>query len=179
MKKTLILAVITLSILTGALAQDSNANKSFALGMQIGQYQKDFGMGIHVSSPYFLYKKVTIRVKYNFMWHEHLDASNDIVWTSYSNLSVGLVGLAGEISDFARIYGEGGLLFLFPSSKFSSESSEMGGYGLLGFELMPNAHTAYFIEVGGAGTGARADKIPGEAVYSNGLIITAGLRFNF
>ncbi len=157
-------------------AQESVLSKNLGFGFQIGQYQNNFGLGINATSPYFLKQKIAIRVRGNVMWNEHL-LNKEMTWTPYGNLSVGVVSVAGEIADFVRLYGEGGLLLLFPNADFSSESLEIGGYGLFGFEFFFFPKGNYFIEIGGVGTGATADKVPTRPIYSNGLLINAGFRF--
>ena len=99
-------------------------------------------------------------------------------WTPYSNASLGLIGVGGMIGDHVRLYGEGGIVGLFPSSDFSSERFEFGGYGLFGFEFFMNRASNYFIEIGGIGSGAIADRIDNQPIYSNGLIISTGFRIH-
>jgi len=168
-----------LGLIVAIQAQEDSFSKKFGLGFQLGQYQKDFGIGFNMTSPYFAQDKISIRVRGNFMWNEHLDNNMETTWTPYSNLSIGIVGVAGEIGKVVRLYGEGGILLLFPSDIFSSENSEFGGYGLFGFEFFMNTHSNYFIEIGGVGTGAVADKVVGKPIYSNGQIINTGFRFQF
>jgi hypothetical protein len=112
------------------------------------------------------------------MFNEHV--SDDVtVWSPYSNVSLGMVGVAGIIGDFIRLYGEGGMIALFPSDNFSSESVVFGGYGVFGFEFYFYQGGNYFIEIGGIGTGAIADKAVNQPVYSNGLMISTGFRIHF
>jgi len=115
------------------------------------------------------------------MFHEHPDidenGSIETTWTPYSNISFGLIGVGGEIGNFARLYGEGGFILLLPNNEFSSESNELGGYGLFGFEFYTYEHFNYFIELGATGTGAVADKVAGNPIYSNGFLINVGFRF--
>lgn len=113
------------------------------------------------------------------MWNEHLNSNSETTWSSYSNASLGFVQSVGEIKNFLRVYGEGGAIFLFPSDKFSSKSIQFGGYGLFGFEFFFDQHLNYFLEAGGVGTGAKADKISGKPIYSNGFIINVGVRAQF
>jgi len=40
-----------------------------------------------------------------------------------------------------------------------------------------NQRLSYFAEIGGMGTGAKADKIPSKPIYSNGFTTSAGLSF--
>ncbi len=165
-------------------AQNDNSkseglNKNFGLGFQLGQYQNDFGLGINMTSPFFVYDRLAVRVRGNFMWNEHLDSNVETTWTSYSNLSLGVLGIGREIGDFVRLYGEGGGIFLFPPSELSSNSFEFGGYGLIGFEFFLTRSSNYFIEIGAVGTGAKAEKVATKPIYSNGLLINVGYRFQF
>lgn len=160
-------------------AQENSVSSKLGFGMQLGQYQDDFGIGLHLTSPYFLHNNIALRVRGNIMWNEHPGSDNKITWSSYSNLSFGLIGVAGRIKDFARLYSEGGIIFLYPSSNFSTANYEIGGYGLFGFEFFFDPKMNYFIEIGGVGTGAIKDKIPGEPIYSNGLMVNVGFRYAF
>ncbi len=111
------------------------------------------------------------------MYNEHVDAANmEITWSPYTNFTLGVVGVGGTISDWARLYGEGGVLFILPNSAFSSSSVDVGGYGLFGFEFFMNPHVNYYIELGGVGSGAKADKIALNPIYSNGFLIQTGFR---
>lgn len=159
-------------------AQES-LNKKFGIGGQVGQHQKDFGIGLHITSPYFANQKMAVRLKGNLIWNEHLDSNAETSWSSYSNLSLGFVQSVAEINNFVRLYGEAGTILLFPSSKFSSESLQLGGYGVFGFEFFIDEHINYFFEAGGVGTGAKADKIVGKPIYSNGFLTNVGVRFQF
>lgn len=116
-------------------SQETGISNNIGIGFHLSQYQNDFGIGVNVASPSFLNNTLAIRLRGNFIWHEHLDDMSETSWTPYSNLSLGIVGIAGEIGDFIRLYGEGGVIMLFPSSDFSSTSTEFGGFGLFGFEF--------------------------------------------
>ena len=178
--KQIAMFIILFLVLTfSAKAQEESLSKNLALGFQLGQYQKDFSLGVNITSPYFIYDKLAFRAKGNYIWNEHPDLNGDITWSSYSNLSVGVVVVAGEIGDYLRLYGEGGALFIFPSTEFSTRNINVGGFGLFGFEFFMDPHANYYIEIGGVGTGAIADKIPGNPIYSNGLLINVGFRFQF
>jgi formate-dependent phosphoribosylglycinamide formyltransferase (GAR transformylase) len=74
------------------------------------------------------------------------------------------------------LYGEGGIILLFPSAIFSTNSSEFGGYGLFGFEFFMHSKMNYFLEIGGVGSGAVADKVIAKPIYSNVLLINLGFR---
>ena len=179
MKKPLLIVAILIGVIQISNGQEDALNTKFAVGFQIAQYQQDFGLGLNVNSPYFADDRIAFRLRGNIMWNEHLDPDGLSTWSTYSNLSLGIIGVGGQIGNSIRLYGEGGLILLFPSSNFSSESTELGGYGLFGFEFYLNPFMTYFIEIGGVGTGAREDKLPSQAIYSNGLLVDTGFRIQF
>lgn len=177
MKQLVIL--ITMILLAFQMQAQESLNKNFGIGGQVGQHQRDFGIGLNMTSPYFANEKMAIRLKGNLIWNEHMNSNSETTWSPYSNFSLGFVQSVGEINDFVRIYGEGGAIWLFPSSQFSSKSIQFGGYGLFGFEFFFDKHFNYFLEAGGVGTGAKADKIEGNPIYSNGFLINVGIRAQF
>lgn len=170
-----LLAIAALNV--GAHAQNNELNKKPGMGFQLVQYQNDFGLGLNMTSPYFLHDRLAVRIKANMIWNQHINATNETTSTNYTNASVGVVVFAGNVGERIRAYGEGGILFIQPSDVFSTENAELGGYGLFGFEFFMSNHTNYFIELGGVGTGAIADKVIAKPIYSNGFLISAGFRF--
>lgn len=176
MNKLFLLLGLFICLSTTSNAQDEGPATGFGIGFHLGQFQKDFSLGLDLTSPYFVDDRIAVRVKGNIAWNEHINSVLETTWTSYSNLSIGVVGVGGTVGDFMRLYGEGGFLFLFPSEEFSSESSEIGGYGLFGFEFFMSPNMNYYLEIGGVGTGAVADKVVGKPIYSNGLLINVGFR---
>ncbi len=163
-------------LLFAASAQEMPLNNGLGFGFQLNQYQRDFGAGLQFASPYFAKERVAVRLRGHILFHEHLE-DVETTWTPYAHASLGFIGVVGYIGNI-RLYSEGGLVGLFPSAAFSSERSHFGGYGLFGFEFFFNNSGNYFIEIGGVGTGAKADKVPGKPVFSNGLTIGAGFRFS-
>lgn len=157
-------------------AQTSTIPNGTTAGIQLNQYQQDFGMGIYLTSPWFANQRIAIRTRGNVMFHEHLQ-NGETTWTPYLNTSLGVAAITGTVGDFIRLYGEGGIIGLFPSEEFTLESFEFGGYGLFGFEFYMNRTSNYFIEIGGLGTGARADNVLNSPIYSNGLLLSTGFRF--
>ncbi|MEQ9423750.1 MAG: hypothetical protein RJQ09_04980 [Cyclobacteriaceae bacterium] len=178
MKKSILMISVVVLFQTSSFAQDA-IGKGWGLGFQLGQYQRDFGIGLNVKTPYFVNDQIALRIKGNVMWNEHLDSNLEMTWSDYTNLSIGMIVLVGEIEDFIRLYGESGIILIQPSDNFSNENSNLGGYGLFGFEFYMYEKANYFIEIGGVGSGATADKIPTNPIYSNGLIINTGFRFQF
>lgn len=177
MKRTTLItmALIAFTILSNAQEQTKGINKGLGLGFQINQFQKDFGLGLSFTSPYFGYDRIAVRLRGNLMYNENIQNLNT-TWTPYANISLGLIGVGGMIGDHVRLYGEGGVIGLLPSADFSSKKFEIGGYGLFGFEFFMNKSINYFIELGGVGTGAKADKIAFKPIYSNGFLIDVGFR---
>lgn len=182
MKKSVLALLLAVGFAFTANAQEKEPNCGLSFGFQLNQYQKDFGMGLQVTSPFFAYEKIAFRVRANLMFNEHLEGEGfipnnyTVTWTPYTNVSIGAIGKATDIGDFMRLYGEGGLIAILPNSDFSDEDIVLGGYGLFGFEFFFIPQGSYFIEIGGVGTGARAEKTLGQPIYSNGLTISTGLR---
>ncbi|MCE3228843.1 MAG: hypothetical protein K0S32_3394 [Bacteroidetes bacterium] len=177
-KTTLLILALFVMLAVQVTAQTGPAcvapNK-LDIGFNVNQYQKDFGIGLHLRSPYFIVKSVAIKVGANIQWLENFNGA-EITWTTYQNFQLGIRGRSVMVSDNIFVYGEGGVLAILPDSDFSSQRSVLGGYGLFGFEFRPISKLAYFIELGGVGTGATADKIADKPIYSNGFLTTVGLR---
>jgi len=172
-KGSIILMLLSLQ----AWSQEGGISKKLALGYQIGQYQDDFNVGLNVTTPYFANGRMAIRLRGNWVKHQHPDESGEDTWTGYSNISIGLVGVSAEIQDFMRLYGEGGLLLLFPSETIDSKNAVANGFGFFGFEFYAHRSFNYFLEAGGGG-GSVADRLVTRSIYSNGFIIQTGFRFH-
>ncbi len=158
-------------------ATQTNSNRT-EIGFGISQYQKDFGVGLHAISPYFLRKMVAIKAGANMLWFEYSNGTETTL-TTYQNIQLGIRGRSNSVTQNISIYGEGGVLLLLPNSDFSSQSSVFGGYGLFGFEFRIAPGFAYFIELGGVGTGATADKLASKPIYSNGFLTNVGMKIGF
>ncbi|HSI74589.1 MAG TPA: hypothetical protein VK957_01785 [Lunatimonas sp.] len=156
------------------LSAQESPNK-LEVGFNLSQYQKDFGFGLHVISPYFIKEKVAIKAGVNLQHLENLNGT-ETTWTSYQNIQLGIRSRSVIISERVFIYGEAGVVTILPNNEFSSESSVVGGYGLFGFEFRPAQRFSYFIEMGAIGSGATADKLEAKPIYSNGLVTNVGFR---
>lgn len=176
MIKYFICSLLSLTALSGVRAQEGPIHTGFGFGYQLVNYQQDFGFGLQFTSPCFANQSLAIRLKGNLMYNQNV-VNGQSTWMPYSNVSLGMIGMAGKIGDFIRLYGEGGVVVLLPNSRFSSDDTEIGGYGLFGFEFFFYKAGNYFIEIGGIGTGASADKIAGSPIYSNGMTLSTGFRF--
>ena len=174
MKKLILISLLAFLSFGVTVGQNEQISHKFGVGFQLNQYQKDFGLGINITSPYFAGHNVALRLRGNYMFFEHVN-NGETIWTPYSNISLGILG-GSIVGDFMRLYGEGGIVCILPSSEFSSESFVIGGYGIFGFEFYIIENLNYFIEMGGIGTGAKADKVTNKPIYSSGFMISTGIR---
>jgi hypothetical protein len=169
----LLLSLIYLSV----KSQERVFNK-ISYGFQLVKFHEEFGFGVHLLSPE--YKNLRISVKTNLNWLNHPDVQGNQTWTEFLSNQIG-VNYQICITNRINLYSEGGVVFLYPNSSFSDESLNFGGYGVFGFEFFFTENTSrnpsYFIELGGIGTGAVANKIISNPIYSNGFLISVGYRF--
>ena len=184
--KNLLIGVILLVFSCPLFAQ-SGANENnkivkgnhLSIGFSINQFQNDFGLGINVTSPFICNGSLAFRISENYQWLQYIDGDNT-VWSGYNNIRIGVIGAGVTIKEQIRLYGEGGMTLIFPNSSFSSENLFFGGYGVFGFEFLfyniNKTPGSYFIELGGIGSGASADKVLNNPVFSNGFIISTGFR---
>jgi hypothetical protein len=132
-KKLLFFAILAFfTQIINAQEKTENNSNNIEIGFNVSQFQSDFGTGFHLISPYFLNSKVAVRAGFNFQWLEYFDGE-ETTWTPYQNFQIGLRSRNEIVENKIYIYGEGGLIGILPNSDFSSESLELGGYGLFGF----------------------------------------------
>lgn len=181
---TLCTALVATAVSMNAWADDALHDKAshVSAGFLVGAVDDDFALGLQVTSPYVLSDRMALRVSGNMSFLEGIP-EGDTMSTEmrYTSLRVGLVGVGGMLSKAIRIYGEGGVVALFPSSDFSDDNA-IGGYGVFGFEFFMSSQRAtpisYFIELGSQGVSARAEKLVGQPGYGSGMSLEAGLRFH-
>ncbi len=158
-----------------------------AAGLSVGgglhKFQDDFGLGLCVTTPYFAGEHIAVQVSAKMSYLSGVPAEEtEFTWMPYNTFTVGLIGVGGSIAKSIRLYGKGGLVFAMPNSDFSDDSV-IGGYGVFGFEFFvaseANAPVSYYIELGGVGTGATAEKLAGKPIYCNGFITSVGLKYYF
>lgn len=174
-KKQVLIIISCLAFVT-INAQSTNQS-GVDVGFQLNNYAGDFGLGINVSSPYLFGEGVRLKARVNAMFLEYIE-NGETTWEPYLNVTVGSFTSA-RISDAVGLYGEGGLIVVFPSDQFSSTSSHFGGYGLFGFEFYFSDSFTYFIEAGGIGVGAVANKVENKPIYSNGFLTSVGCKAKF
>lgn len=178
MKTTLFSLMMLMYFGSSVFAQEQKKpNSGLGIGFQLNQFQDDFAFGLNMTSPEILNGNAAFRLKANQVYFEHL-LDGEYVWSGYQNVSLGFVGYGGKVGQDIRLYGEGGLVGIFPSDRFSSESFRMSTYGTFGFEFFPTPRFNYFLELGVMTSRARADKIAGSPFYSNGFVASVGFRIN-
>jgi hypothetical protein len=158
--------------------QKSPKNNHFSIGYNLNQLGKDFGVGFNVNSPYI--KGIfAIKSAMSFQWVETAD-ENGATWLPYQNIRLGIASSGGTGCECLRLYGEGGAAMLILDPKISSQPTAFGGYGVFGFEFFlggrENSGMSFFAELGGMGVGAKAEKLPGKPILSNGFVTSTGFR---
>jgi len=176
MKKIFLLIILGTVMISGAalFADGLKKTSHFAFGGYLVENAQDFGLGIDLTSPYFLWDHAAVRLS-GEMSYDHLEWN--ISWLA----KLGLIGSNTVMDDMIRLYAEGGALFIFPHTNLSDESWFFGGYGHFGFEFFipENKWISYFIELGSIGTGFTAEKVSGTPHFINGFTSKAGLRIYF
>lgn len=174
MKKLYLLMVIFLTSIGTSLAQ-REINNGSKIGFQLGKYDRDFNIGLQLTSPGFWHNGASLRLRTDLGFLSYLKDSEE-AWSSYGKISLGLVGIGGHVSDQIRLYGEGGLgAFILPAN-LSESSFQLSPYGLFGFEFYLNPSFHYFLEAGASTGRVRADRIEGKPFVGNGMVIQVGLR---
>ena len=85
MTKNVIQLLILVFCINTMSAQETPINRGLGLGFQLSQYQRDFGVGLNFTSPYFAKEKIAVRLKGNLMFNENVQ--NSITkWTPYTNI---------------------------------------------------------------------------------------------
>lgn len=169
-----LLLLIFFASLTNSLTAQSEKN-TVGIGFHVNQIQNDFGIGVDFVSPYFANSIVAITAGGSFKWLQHSTGTSS-TWSFYQNAQIGIRSRNYIIEDKIFIYGEGGGILLIPNTVFSSEDYRTGGYGLFGFEFRASSAIGFYFELGGVGTGARADKVANSPIYSNGFLTKVGFR---
>ncbi len=162
--------------------QDKASN--FSMGIQMSSFGKDFGWGLHFTSPYFLKERLAVRLSAQYQYYDHLDTSvQESVWSPYWVFKLGFVSVSNTWKDVIRLYSHTGAVVALPNAKFSDQPVAFGAYTKLGLELMFNsskqAWGSYFIEGGWIGIFSKATLLPGKPIYGNGFLASMGVRFYF
>lgn len=153
-----------------------------AFGFTVHRFQDDFAVGGLVASPSFALDTMRIVGGGGVAWFPHGrdDAGNE-TWVRYGHGRLVLEGGAKLRGAPMRLYGFGGAMVVVPPSSLSDTGGFLGGVGGFGFELRfrqpeGDGPVTYFLELGGVGIGASANKLPAHPIFANGFLTTAGLR---
>lgn len=156
-----------------APGKDSDLATGFGAGPVISSVQQDFGVGVELISPTFARDTLAISASAKL---NYLTVAN---WRNYGSAELSL--MAGMTSPWptGRLYAKAGVVSLFPSDAVAGDDVLLGGLGAFGFEFFFNRRRegAYFIELGGIGTAARADALNTAPVFANGFIANVGVRY--
>ena len=184
MKNTILIFFLFICVIkTRAQEQPAESkvySNNLSLGIHLNNFQNDFGYGLSLTSPFFPHTGVALKASGNIAYNDGVLKNDSISnWRPYYSFQFGTIATVAMIAKCIRVYGAGGMIILFPNSTVSSNKTEFGGYGSWGFEFIINPRMSYYLELGGVGTGARADKAAGKSLYSNGFLTTAGMHFYF
>ncbi len=151
-----------------------------SVGGCLSRYQDEFGFGASLTSSYFVGKSLAVRVTGSRCYLDAaLEPGRESQWTGFWVLRTGLVSVTGLAGRACRLYAEGGPALALPADRFSDDIA-FGGYGLFGFEFFPGDPAAspvsYYVELGGIGLGAEAEKAVGRPSYANGFLVAGGVR---
>jgi hypothetical protein len=179
MKKSIFILVMAVMFVRLSHAQEvctAGKKDHLAIGMNINNFGKDFGIGLNVTSPAFFNSHAAVRLSGNYQWLDHPDDKGNHTWSGYTLLKGGFAGINKSLSDAITCYSEGGLALVLTDNSLSSDNVAIGGYGLLGFDFLVACNASYFIELGGMGIGAKADKVAWSPLIANGFLASVGFR---
>lgn len=172
MKKLFIVCLLGLAVFLYAenTEQEKDHVNGFGISYKLGEFSKDYSLGIGITSPRFCWNTLAIRLNLDVPFRH----SN---WKPY--LTTGLTILGGNFMKTAdiRLYGGGGLILVFPLQKNEAKIL-IGGQGFFGFEFFINAQKngfSYFIEIGGSGANAIKNKT--NYRYTTGFMAHTGFRY--
>jgi hypothetical protein len=179
---SLIVALLTLA--GPAQAEELHQERDgWAIGYTLHRFQDDFGTGAAVATPLFAGQSLRLTLGGGLAWSPHaVSAEGDQEWTRYGDVRLVIEGGARAPGSPVRLYGFGGPLLLVLPDRLADDAVAIGGVGGFGFEYYfmrdgRDGPVSYFTELGGSGTGARADKLPGRPLLANGFLVTVGFRW--
>jgi hypothetical protein len=185
---SLVVAAITAAAAASAHAQPAAAaaheeRAGWAIGYTLHRFQDDFATGGAVTTPEFARGSLRVTLGGGVAWSPH-DVTDDGEqdWAAYGAARLVLEGGARAPGSPVRLYGFGGPVLLALPARLSGDRFALGGTGGFGFEYYfmragADGPVSYFTELGGTGTGARADKLAGAPMLANGFTVTVGFRW--
>jgi hypothetical protein len=158
------------------------SKESVSLGFDLMRLQDDFGLGATVSSPTLLHW-MRLTLGGGIAWYPHGVAANgDETWDMFGHGRLVVeVGPTFQKGIPVRPYGFGGASALVLPSSLSATQMRFGGVGGFGLELAfmsgeRSGPVTYYMEIGGCGYGASAEKLPTNPDVASGLLLNAGFR---
>lgn len=154
----------------------AEAQSKFAIGVNVNKSLYSYGAGISISSP-MLANSFQLRLGMNVMGVPGTPVSGiGPIIGGYELFRLGIAGKGINIGELSKLYWEGGPLLIVNSRAVTDRPYNIGGYGVMGFEYRMLEKTSVFAELGGIGTGAKAEKFIGQPMFSTGPFVGAGLR---
>ena len=165
----------------GRAEKHDEKRSGLSLGFALHRFQDDFGMSGVIGTPTFAGDTLRITAAGGVAWFPHGQSSSGETWVSYGHTRLVIEGGRRLDGVPIRLYGFGGATALIVPKELSSDGFTMGGVGGFGFEFyMPkggrDGPVSYFIELGGIGTGAHANRQAASPIFANGFLATVGLR---
>ena len=158
------------------------SKEEVSLGFDLRRFQDDFGLGGTLSSP-IVARWLRFTLGGGVAWYPHaLDSSGNQTWDTFGHGRLVVeVGPTFQEGVPVRPYGFGGVAGLYLPGSMSSQQFAIGGVGGFGMELAfmhgpLSGPVTYYMEIGGCGYNATANKIPSSPDVASGLLIGAGLR---
>jgi hypothetical protein len=148
------------------------------MAYHLSELSGDFGQGVMIESPSLIKDYFTLKLRGN-QQYLNADFNGKNEWRDYYTATFGISSSPARVSESIELYGEGGLMMIFPNSDFSDTDQEFGGYGLFGFNFLFDPAFSYFIEAGGVGSGAVAEGSDNERIYANGFFVQVGFKIHF
>jgi hypothetical protein len=148
-----------------------------AIGAELMDLKSDFGVGLSLTSPYFIGGHAALRAHGGIAWFDGIPKDEtEYEWMGYVPLRLGVTTTVGTVGS-SRFYAEAGLLVV-PPSKLTN-SAALGGYGDFGFEFftMKTSPVTYFLQAGAVGSNGDAGEVVGEPTFANGFLMEVGFRW--
>ena len=179
LKRTILVLLATGALVATATpaARADDLHDDVSVGYELDRFQNDFGVGLNVTSPHFAGGYLAVQAAVVRSWVDALaPGATEQNWYPYTAYKLGLVATRPLTGQF-RTYAVGGVSLFSPNKDLSEKSQVVGGYGAFGFEFVAGGPITYYIEMGGIGSGAHAEKAAGKPLYGNGFLETVGFRW--
>jgi hypothetical protein len=153
-----------------------------SLGFDLMRLQDDFGVGGTLSSPTLVHW-IRLTMGGGIAWYPHgIAANGNETWDMFGHGRLVVeVGPTFQKGIPVRPYAFGGASTLILPSSLSATQLRFGGVGGFGLELAfmygeRSGPDTFYMEIGGCGFGASADKLPTNPDVASGLLLNAGFR---